>query len=124
MQSPVRTIGFGSTLIKRVCRATLQAETYALQDGVENGFRLRALLAEIHDCLGDHESVCPHMWLSVCASLVQHLTASNGANVADKRLGTEMESLRQPLEEQLDVLKWIDTSAMATDCMAKNMKPD
>jgi hypothetical protein len=99
MQSPVHMIGFGSTLIKRVCRATLQAETYALQDGVENGFRLRALLAEIHDRLGDHEAFCPHLWLSDCASLVQHLTANNGAKVADKRLGIEMESLRQPLEE-------------------------
>ena len=67
---------------------------------------------------------CPHLWLSDCASLVQHLTANNGAKVADKRLGIEMESLRQPLEEKHDVLKWIDTSAMATDCMTKNMKPD
>ena len=31
----VHLIGYSSTIIGRVCRSTLQAETYALSDGVE-----------------------------------------------------------------------------------------
>ena len=41
-------VSFSSTTIKRVCRATLQAETYALQNAQEAGDRVRALLAELY----------------------------------------------------------------------------
>ena len=41
----VHLIGYSSTIIGRVCRSTLQAETYALSDGVEESMRLRPVLA-------------------------------------------------------------------------------
>ena len=44
----VHVIGYSSTIIGRVCRSTLQAETYALSDGVEESMRLRAALADAH----------------------------------------------------------------------------
>ena len=44
----VMIVSFSSTTIKRVCRATLQAETYALQNAQEAGDRVRALLAELY----------------------------------------------------------------------------
>ena len=44
----VHLIGYSSTNIGRVCRSTLQAETYALSDGVEESMRLRAVLADAH----------------------------------------------------------------------------
>ena len=44
----VMIVSFSSTTIKRVCRATLQAETYALQNTQEAGDRVRALLAELY----------------------------------------------------------------------------
>ena len=44
----VHLIGYSSTIIGRVCRSTLQAETYALSDGVEESMRLRAALADGH----------------------------------------------------------------------------
>ena len=40
----VLPISYVSTTIKRVCRATLQAEAYSLQSGVESGYRIRGLL--------------------------------------------------------------------------------
>ena len=40
----VHLIGFCSTIKGRVCRSTMQAETYALSDGVEESMRLRAAL--------------------------------------------------------------------------------
>ena len=44
----VMVVSFSSTTIKRVCAATLQAETYALQNAQEAGDRVRALLAELY----------------------------------------------------------------------------
>ena len=44
----VHLIGYSSTIIGRVCRSTLQAETYALSDGVEESMRLRAALSDAH----------------------------------------------------------------------------
>ena len=40
-------IGHASKTIKRVCRATLQAEAYGLTSGVEEGDRIRAAIAEM-----------------------------------------------------------------------------
>ena len=40
-------LAFNSTTIKRVRKATLQAETYSLQAGLEAGDRIRALLCEM-----------------------------------------------------------------------------
>ena len=37
-----------SIAIKRVCGATLQAETYALQNAQKSGNRIRAALAELY----------------------------------------------------------------------------
>ena len=44
----VHLFGYSSTIIGGVCRSTLQAETYALSDGVEESMRLRAALADAH----------------------------------------------------------------------------
>ena len=44
----VHLIGYSSTITGGVCRSTLQAETYALSDGVEESMRLRAALADAH----------------------------------------------------------------------------
>ena len=44
----VHLIRYSSTIIGRGCRSTLQAETYALSDGVEESMRLRAALADAH----------------------------------------------------------------------------
>ena len=49
----VMIVSFSSTTIKRVCRATLQAETYALQNAQEAGDRVRAQLAELYGYVTD-----------------------------------------------------------------------
>jgi len=43
----VMPLSYSSTTIRRVCRSTLQAETYSLQHGLEAGDKLRGVLAEI-----------------------------------------------------------------------------
>ena len=56
----VHLIGYSSTIIGRVCRSTLQAETYALSDGVEESMRLRAALADAHGVFLRTDLGIPH----------------------------------------------------------------
>ena len=72
-------IGFSSTIIGRVCRSTLQAETYALSDGAEESTRLRAALADAHGVFlrTDWEyhtaRFMRNVWMIDCTSLIQRL---------------------------------------------------
>ena len=101
----VLPLGFSSTTIKRVCRSTLQAETYSLQSGIESGDKIRALIAETKGCLHsrnkDWESIMrscvPHFAIFGCRSLCDHLDAETLAKVSDKRLGIELAAIHENL---------------------------
>ena len=100
----VLPLGFSSTTIKRVCRSTLQAETYSLQSGMESGDKIRALIAETKGCLRSHKdwesimrSCVPHLQFSDCRSLCDHLDAETLAKVSDKRLGIELAAIHENL---------------------------
>ena len=43
----IHPISWSSTVIKRVCRSTLQAETMSLTKGIEAGLRLRAAIVDM-----------------------------------------------------------------------------
>ena len=88
--------------MKRVCRATLQAEAYALQSAVESGDKIRALLCEFLGKIvisGDwhlaSQKVMKHVYYSDCRSLTGHLQSEVPRKIQDKRLGIELASLRQ-----------------------------
>ena len=142
--SSFHVISWQSTIVKRVCRNTLQAETYAMTSAVEEGMRIRAIIADIkgqvpdlRDWENDSRRAMKHVWLTDCKSLEEHLRASSLGKVDDKRLSIDLESLRQllwvtPEEEELDelpedhpdVIHWIDTSIMLVDAMTKDMKTE
>ena len=95
-------VSFSSTTIKRVCRATLQAETYALQSAQESGDRIRAALAELYgngskgaDWDLRARMRVPHICLTDCRSLSDHLNTDTPSRVQDKRLQIELSALRQ-----------------------------
>ena len=44
---PIHLMSHGSTVIRRVCRSTMAAETYALQASVEETMRVRATITEM-----------------------------------------------------------------------------
>ena len=90
-------ISYGSTTLKSVCRATLQAETYALPMAVEDGDRLRRLICELTSRIVDNETQrkMAHMYLTDCRSLSDRLLAEAPRRIQDKRLGTELAALRQ-----------------------------
>ena len=97
----VHLIGYSSTIIGRVCRSTLQAETYALSDGVEESVRLRAALADAHGVflLNDWEyhtaRFMRDVWMIDCNSLNDHLRNPTFTKCSDKRLSSDLAVLRQ-----------------------------
>ena len=138
----VMVVSFSSTTIKRVCRATLQAETYALQNAQEAGDRVRALLAELYGYGTTdpswHEAsrrAIPHVMLSDCRSLVANLNTEVPSRVQDKRLQIELDAIRQSIfdgdgrrtaevyPKGGDRVDWVATATQIADCLTKSMKP-
>ena len=135
-------LAFGSTVIKRVCRATLQAETYGLSGAQERGFRLRAVIAGargVLDMKNWESTSCKsmrHLWITDCKSLEEHLVKESMSKIDDKRLSIELSALRQLIWERDgvktesidktsgDMVRWIDTSVMLADPLTKAMKAD
>ena len=123
----VHLIGYSSTIIGRVCRSTLQAETYALSNGVEESMRLRAALADAHGVFlrTDWEyhaaRFMRNVWMIDCNSLNDHLRNPTFTKCSDKRLSIDLAALRQMVwltpdgelrekigSDQPDMVRWID----------------
>ena len=136
----VMIVSFSSTTIKRVCRATLQAETYALQNAQEAGDRVRALLAELYgygstgpDWHDASRRAIPHVMLSDCRSLVANLNTEVPSRVQDKRLQIELDAIRQSIfdgdgRRTAEVypkggVDWVATATQVADGLTKSMKP-
>ena len=138
----VMIVSFSSTTIKRVCRATLQAETYALQNAQEAGDRVRALLAELYgygttgpDWHDASRRAIPHVMLSDCRSLVANLNTEVPSRVQDKSLQRELDAIRKSIfdgdgrgtakvyPKGGDRVDWVATATQVADCLTKGMKP-
>ena len=72
-------LNFSSPAIKRVCRSTLQAETYSLQSGLESVDKIRALIAETKGCLHGRKD-----WESIARPCVPHLQCSDCRLLCDR----------------------------------------
>ena len=135
-------VSFSSATIERVCRATMQAETYALQNAQEAGDRLQALLAELYkygatgpDWHDASRRAFPHVMLSDCQSLVVNLNTEVPSRVQDKRLQTELDAIHQSIfdgdgrrtaevyPKRRHRVDWVATATQIVDCLAKGMKP-
>ena len=144
----VYVVEWTSTTIKRVCRSTLQAESYSLTGGVEAASHIRAFLYEIMKPLprvGWEPLVAADrlvVWVSDCRSLCDALTKPVVGKISDKRLAIEISALRQDLwrrrgegvgvpqmceqlpEDATDVIRWVDTVVMIADPLTKFMEAD
>ena len=138
----VHCISWSSTVIKRVCRSTLQAETFAMIRGTEAGARIRAGIVDMRgklDLKNWEDSSAAHMghcWMTDCDSLFEHLVTSKMNSVENKRLGIDLMALRQLVWERGgertqyidhdsgDYPRWIDTSTMVADPLTKAMSAD
>ena len=84
-------ISWRSTMIKRVCRSTFNADTPVMIDGVAAGARVRTIIA---DCRGSIEQggrwlehsrfAMKHLWMTDCESLHSYLVNPVAANAEDK----------------------------------------
>ena len=136
-------IGYSSTITGKVCRSTLQAETYALSDGVEESMRLRAASADAHreflrtDWDFHIARLMCNVWMIDCNSLNDHLRNPTFTKCSDKRLSIDLAALRQMVwrirdgelrekigSDQPDMVRWIDTSCMVADCLTRSMRSD
>ena len=143
----LHVISFSCAIIHRVCRATIQAETYQMTYGVEHMDHLRAAMASMFGDLDmrDWERTASMKLQAVlftdCDSSVQALLRPVLGRITDKRLSIELAGLRQSiwrtrgdrigisaiadelptLENATDVVRWIDTDVMIADCLTKLM---
>ena len=141
-------LSFGSSIVRRVCRSTVQAEAYNLDLCVEENDLLRAALVDLRGLL-DHKnwevsaaSKMHAVWFTDCKFLRDALCRTVLASIADKRLGITLAAMRQSLwrkpggglaiprlmekrpDDTTDSIVWIDTSVMPCDCLTKKMKTD
>ena len=139
----MNVLSYKSTMITRVCRSTLNAETKANVKCVEEGIRLRAAIGDARGLLDIKRweetaaQTMRHIWLTDCESLSSHLNNPTATPVDCKRLEIDLEGQRQLIwedadgtpkdsleENQTDKIRWIDTSAMIADPLTKAMKAD
>jgi hypothetical protein len=138
----IHPISWSSTHIKRVCRATLMAEAFAMIKGTEAGARIRAAIVDMKgdlDMRNWEESAARamgHVWMTDCDSLYEHLMSQRLNAIENKRLAIDLMALRQQIWERDgertleidhscgDYPRWIDTSVMLADPLTKAMAPD
>jgi len=138
----IHPISWSSTHIKRVCRATLMAETFAMIKGTATGTRIRAAVVDMMgklDLRNWEESAARHMghvWMTDCDSLYEHLMSQRLNTIENKRLAIDLMALRQQIWERDgertleidhscgDYPRWIDTSVMLADPLTKAMTCD
>ncbi len=141
-EAVIHPIAWSSTHIKRVCRATLMAETFAMIKGTEAGTRIRAGIVDMKgqlDMRNWEESAAQsmgHVWMTDCDSLYEHLMSQRFNSIENKRLAIDLMGLRQQIWERNgertleidhscgDYPRWIDTSVMIADPLTKNMPTD
>ena len=135
----IHLLSWSSTRTRRVCGSTLMAEAYALSNAVEHGLRTRATIVDIRGQLNICEweetasAAKGHVWFADCESLFSHFISPNTKQVDNKRLAIALSALKQLIWDNRDdcdaevdeskgnFLRWIDTSAMLSDCLSKTM---
>ncbi|CAK0825490.1 unnamed protein product [Prorocentrum cordatum] len=110
--------------IKRVVRSTLSAETMAALEAVESGDMLRQHLVELHYGLGyrthmEDVKAIKMVEVTDCKSLYD-LLQKRGTVPSERRLLIDIEALRNDLEFNNVVSKWVNTKQMLADCLTKN----
>ncbi|CAK0806425.1 unnamed protein product, partial [Prorocentrum cordatum] len=108
---------------KRVVRRTLAAETMAALEAVESGDMLRQHLVELHQGLGyrthmDDVKAIKIVEVTDCKSLYD-LLQKRGTVPSEKRLLIDIESLRNDIEFNSVVSKWVNTKQMLAGCLTK-----
>ncbi|CAE7237433.1 RE2 [Symbiodinium necroappetens] len=151
MSSVGYLISWHSTVIKRVSKSTLQAETLSLQLGAAEADHLRAVIHGLYCDMGKGEAEqwmveaqdrTHTAWFTDCFSLWSHLMNPAAGSVADKRLAIDLCALRQelwrgsgqsvgdplgsdkPPDEASTTVTWTTTDRMLADGLTKKLLYD
>ncbi len=101
---PLLLVEWHSTVIKRVCRSTLQAETLSPLLGSEEADHLRNVCHGLHhdqnvqkqeDWIVESMDEKEVTWYTDCKSLADHINQTGLQVVSDKRLAIDLSGLRQ-----------------------------
>ena len=145
----IHMLQWNSSVLKRVCRSTLQAETLSLQLGSEDAEHVRQMMFVMKNLAKhltpsrNYTDAADHMkilWCTDCRSLSDHLVMPGISEVSDKRLAIDLTSLRQelwrgpgslvgnptytdelPLDRTTDCRR-ISTKTMVADALTKQMR--
>lgn len=141
-EAVIHPISWSSTHIKRVCRATLMAEAFALIKATEAGTRLLAAIVDMKgklDLRNWEESAAnemEHCWMTDCDSLYEHAMSQRLNTIENKRLAIDLMVLRQQIRERGgertlevdhscgDYPRCIDTSVMLAGPLTNAMAAD
>ena len=127
-----------STRNRRACRSTLMAEACALFNAVEHGLRTPAAIVDrrgqinIRQLEGTASAAMGLVWFTDCESLLARFYSPNTKHIDNNRwaIGSGLkqviwDNLGDCVEEvggsKGDYPRWIDTSAMLTDCFTKTL---
>ncbi|CAK0806782.1 unnamed protein product [Prorocentrum cordatum] len=124
MPTKITPMLWRSHRIKRVVRSTLSAETMAALEAVESGDMLRQHLVELHYGLGyrthmEDVKAITMVEVTDCKSLYD-LLQKRGTVPSEKRLLIDIEALRNDIEFNNVVSKWVNTKQMLADCLTKH----
>ncbi|CAK0904441.1 unnamed protein product [Prorocentrum cordatum] len=124
MPAKVTPMLWRSHRVKRVVRSTLAAETMAALEAAESGDMLRQHQVELHYGLGyrthmDDVKAIKMVDVTDCKSLYD-LLQKRGPVPSEKRLLIDIEPLRNDLEFNNVVSKWVCTKQMLADCLTKH----
>ena len=114
------------------------AEAYALSNAVEHGLRTRTTIVDkrgqLNICQWEEtaSAAMGHVWFADCESLFAHLISPDTRSTTNVWPSTCLALTqliwdnRDDCDEEVegskgDDLRWIDTSAMLSDCLTKTM---
>ena len=123
-EAPVHILEWSSATVKRICRATLAAEGYAVTEGAEAAEWVRYLLTEMQypnvllKDIDEKSHGKQAVWFSDARSLVDMISKDAG-RPSDKRLRITLAALKQTLNQPSTYCKWIDTLNMLADGLTK-----
>ena len=113
-----------STVIRRVCKSTLQAESLSLLLGATEAEHARGVIHGLYEDMDKLDNTTftiraqdrtRVVWVTDCMSLWSHLLSPQAGSVSDKRLAIDLSALRQEL--------WRDYGEYTGDPLSQDFPP-
>ena len=125
-EAAVAVMDSGTSLTRRVCRSTLAAEAAHLAEGVEQADWLCVFMAEILDeepvsmrNWQDAVDRRKRIWCVDAKSVYDYLTKEGTGHARDRRMAIEGALLKEALQREKAVLRWIDGTQNIADILTK-----